>query len=31
MEDAIRAFMSFLDVERNASAETIRKYLSALM
>jgi integrase/recombinase XerC len=30
MEDAIRAFMSFLDVERNASAETIRNYRSDL-
>jgi integrase/recombinase XerC len=30
MEDAIRAFMSFLDVERNASRETIRNYQSDL-
>lgn len=30
MEDAIRAFMSFLEVERNASGETIRNYRSDL-
>ena len=30
MEDAIRAFVSFLDVERNASRETIRNYQSDL-
>ncbi len=30
MEDAIRAFMSFLEVERNASRETIRNYQSDL-
>jgi len=30
MEDTIRAFMSFLEVERNASTETIRNYQSDL-
>ncbi len=30
MEDAIRAFVSFLDVERNASRETVRNYQSDL-
>lgn len=30
MEDAIRAFMTFLEVERNASPETIRNYRSDL-
>ena len=30
MEDAIRAFVSFLEVERNASRETIRSYHSDL-
>jgi integrase/recombinase XerC len=30
MEDAIRAFVSFLEVERNASRETIRNYQSDL-
>ena len=30
MEDAIRAFMSFLEIERNASSETIRNYRSDL-
>jgi integrase/recombinase XerC len=30
MEDAIRDFMSFLEVERNASGETIRNYRSDL-
>src|SRR5215212_7360130 len=30
MEDAIRAFVTFLEVERNASPETIRGYRSDL-
>lgn len=30
MEDAIRAFLSFLEVERNASSETVRNYRSDL-
>lgn len=30
MEDAIRAFVSFLEVERNASRETVRNYQSDL-
>ena len=30
MDDAIRAFMTFLDVERHASHETVRNYVSDL-
>ena len=30
MDDAIRAFMTFLDLERHASHETVRNYVSDL-
>ena len=30
MDDAIRAFMTFLELERHASRETIRNYASDL-